>query len=101
MVHRQKWFYGKRKKAAGIHSDLLNPSHGGINLSPGTSAPKARLRTCNPRLISTQNREDLKHFHTFLVCIYHSTRAQGFWEERDTLSVENKQVIVASAYGSS
>lgn len=44
MVHRQKWFYGKRKKAAGIHSDLLNPSHGGINLSPGTSAPEARLR---------------------------------------------------------
>ena len=100
MVHRQKRFYGKRKKAAGIHSDLLNSSHGGINLSPGTSAPKARLRACNPRL-STQNREDLRSFHTFLVCIYHSTCAQGFWEERDTLTVENKQVIVASAYGSS
>ena len=100
MVHRQKWFYGKRKKAAGIHSDLLNPSHGGINLSPGTSAPEARLRACNPRL-RARNREDIKSFHTFLICVYHSTCAQGFGEERDTLTAENKQAIVASAYGQS
>lgn len=58
----QKRFYGKRKKAAGIHSDLLNPSHGAINLSPGTSAPKARLRACNPRL-RAWNREDIEFSH--------------------------------------